>query len=401
MSSSTSIAPQGAESRKYSREIVLLITLLLLLLSAVFTAFAARMYHKKYHVLGDEWFARGEQDFHAGNATAALRDYRNALLFSPGNTNFEFHLARALAATGRDEEARAYLLSLLSESPGSGPINLELAKLAARAGTKAMPDALRYYHAAIYGVWDTDPIGMRWQIRKEFCEYLLSHNAIRQAEAEIIALGDNTSPEDIPGQLVAADMLLRARMWNRALQQYQALLKHDPHDPDVLAGAATAAFQLSQYSLAQQYFERLPRERLETADLAQMHEVSKSVVSLNPFAPGLSTNESAKRTAEALAIAVARATDCAKQHGLQPAGNAPVPASGPTPTSPLAAALAATNRSAKDWTERNLRRFPDRVEPAMQSVFNLENEAAEVCGEPQGGDYALLLIGRNQGSNSR
>jgi len=198
-------------------------------------------------------------------------------------------------------------------------------------------------------------------------------------------------------------MLLRARMWNRALQQYQALLKHDPHDPDVLAGAATAAFQLSQYSLAQQYFERLPRERLEAADLAQMHEVSKSVVSLNPFAPGLSTNESAKRTAEALAIAVAHATDCAKQHGLQPPGNAPVPASGsaPTPTSPLTAALAATNRSAKDWTERNLRRFPDRVEPAMQSVFNLENEAAEVCGEPQGGDYALLLIGRNRGSNSR
>ena len=110
MVSSTSITSDASGPKKYSREIVLLTTLLLLLLSVVFTAFAARMYHKKYHVLADEWFARGEQDFHSGNATAALADYRNALLYSPGNTNFQFHLAQALAGTGRDDEARAYLV---------------------------------------------------------------------------------------------------------------------------------------------------------------------------------------------------------------------------------------------------------------------------------------------------
>src|SRR6201987_6258923 len=122
MVSSTSITSDASGPKKYSREIVLLTTLLLLLLSVVFTAFAARMYHKKYHVLGDEWFARGEQDFHSGNAAAALSDYRNALLYSPGNTNFQFHLAKALAANGRNEEARAYLVTLLSDSPGSGEI---------------------------------------------------------------------------------------------------------------------------------------------------------------------------------------------------------------------------------------------------------------------------------------
>ena len=393
MASSTSITSDASGPKKYSREIVLLTTLLLLLLSVVFTAFAARMYHKKYHVLADEWFARGEQDFHSGNATAALADYRNALLYSPGNTNFQFHLAQALAGTGRDDEARAYLVILLSDSPGSGQINLELARIAAHAGPKAMPEALRYYHAAIYGVWDTDPIAMRWRIRREFCEYLLNNDAMNQAEAEIIALADNTSAEDIPGQKMAGNLLLRARMWSRALQEFQTLLSHDPRDPDVLAGVATAAFELGQYSKAEECLNRLPRETLSAPDLARMREVSKKVVSLNPFAPGLSTDQKAKRTATAMALAQARATACERQTDDPPSGN--------HVTSGLESALAQSNQNASDWTERNLRRHPDRVEKAMSSVFEMEDAAAERCGEPQGADYALWLIGRSRGGNSR
>ena len=393
MASSTSIPSDASSRKKYSREIVLLTTLLLLLLSVVFTAFAARMYHKKYHVLADEWFARGEQDFHSGNARAALGDYRNALLYSPGNTNFQFHLAQALAGTGRDDEARAYLMILLSDSPGSGQINLELARIAGHAGPKAMPEALRYYHAAIYGVWDTDPIAMRWRIRKEFCEYLLNNDAMNQAEAEIIALADNTSGEDIPGQKIAGNLLLRARMWSRALQEFQTLLSHDPRDPDVLAGVATGAFELGQYSKADECLNRLPREKLSAPDLARMHEVSKAVVSLNPFAPGLSTDQEAKRTATAMALAQARATACERQSDGAPSGR--------RPTSGLESALAQSNQNASDWTERNLRRHPERVEKAMSSVFDMEDAAAERCGEPQGADYVLWLIGRGPSGNTR
>src|ERR1700758_5876826 len=140
MSSPTSIPPNAAGPGKYSREIVLLTSLVLLLVFVIFTAFAARMYHKQYHVLGDEWFARGDQEFHSGNAAAALSDYRNALLYSPGNTNFQFHLAKALAATGRNDEARAYLVTLLSDSPGSGETNLELARIAPAGGPKNEPE---------------------------------------------------------------------------------------------------------------------------------------------------------------------------------------------------------------------------------------------------------------------
>jgi thioredoxin-like negative regulator of GroEL len=393
MASSTGVTSNATVPRKYTREIVLLTTLLLLLVFTIFTAFAARMYHKKYHVLGDEWFARGDQDFHSGNAAAALSDYRNALVYSPGNSNFQFHLAKALAATGRNDEARAYLVTLLSDSPGSGEINLELARIAAHSGPKAMSDALRYYHAAIYGVWDTDPIAMRWQVRKELCDYLLDNNSMNQAEAEIIALADNTGPEDFAGQKTAGELLLRARMWGRALQMFQTLLSHDPHDEDALQGSAIAAFQLAQYSQADEYLERLPREALAKPELSRIHEISRNVLSLNPFEPGLSADEKAQRAAKALALAQTRSTACDRHKGSV--------SSPGTSASALSAAIATGNENAADWAERNLRRYPERIEPAMASVFAMENAATETCGEAQGSDYALWLIGQSRNGDSK
>ena len=393
MASSTGATSNAIVPKKYSREIVLLVTLLLLLAFAIFTAFAARLYHKKYHVLGDEWFARGEKDFHSGNAMAALRDYRNALLYSPANTEFQFHLAQALAANGRNEEARAYLLALLSDSPGSGEINLELARIAAEDGAKMTPDALRYYHAAIYGVWDNDPIARRWQVRRELCEYLLNNNEMNQAEAEIVALADNTSPEDIPAQKAAGNLLLRTRMWSRALQEFQTVLSQDPDDEDALAGAATSAFELAQYAEADQYLERLPREKLASPELARMHEISRRVVYLNPFGRGLSTEEKAKRTSEAIALARSRAAACQLQSG----GGSP----GDSSKAALSSALATLDRHAADWTGRDLRKSPDRIEPAMSAVFEIEDAVSKLCGEPQGADYALWLLARRRSGNSR
>ena len=144
----------GASPRRISREAVLLLCVLSLLLLFSFTAFVSRMYHKKIHVLADDWFAAGEERFQAGDTNLALSDYQNALVYSPNNTKFQFHLAEALAATQHYDQARPYLLALLSESPGSGEVNLQLARIAAQNNTTA--DALRYYQGAIYGEWTGD-----------------------------------------------------------------------------------------------------------------------------------------------------------------------------------------------------------------------------------------------------
>ncbi len=108
-------------------------------------------------------------------------------------------------------------------------------------------------------------------------------------------------------------------------------------------------------------------------------------MTLNPFAPRLSTEEKVKRTAEALALAQARAAACERQNGsTSPSGAS---------TATLDSALAKSSQNAADWTARNLRKYPERIEPAMSSVFEIEDAAAGQCGEPQGADYALWLIG--------
>ena len=54
-----------------------------------------------------------------------------------------------------------------------------------------------------------------------------------------------------------------------------------------------------------------------------------------------------------------------------------------------------------DWGLRDLQKFPDRVDAAMQTAFDLENAAAKTCKEPQGDDRALWLLGRSRSAVGR
>ncbi len=380
--------PPPAEARRFSRETFLFASLVLLVLAFGFTAFVTRMYHMKIHTLADSWFAKGETSYKSGNAAAALVDYRNALVFSPNNTQFQFHLAQALAATGHDEEARSYLLNLLSESPGSGGINLELARIAARQNS--MAESLRYYHGAIYGVWETDPIDMRWKVRRELSEYLLDHNTANQAVAEIILLAENTPPSDTERMKIAGNLLLRAQIWPRALSVFRSILAANESDEDALAGAGVASFEMGQYSQATHYFSRLPREKLTDPKVSEMAEASRQLVAADPFSSGLSAEERSRRAAGDFSIAQSRLQACAGARGIS--------LSDSSVASPLQEAFAASQSMQKEWTMRNFRLHPDRMEAAMALVFNIENLTAQQCGPAEGEDGALWLLGRSRGA---
>ena len=368
----------------YSREAVLLGAVVLLVVLASFTAFASRMYHKTFHVLADQWFARGDRSFQAGNAAEALNDYRNALAYSPYNPQFQFHLARALAATGRQEEAEAYLLNLLSVSPGSGEINLELARSSARRKS-GMAAALRYYQAAIYGEWDHDPLLMRWDVRRELSEYLLAHGTHIQAEPELIAMAENVPLTDIARQKLAGELLVRGQLWDRALAIFRSVLAADPRDPEALAGAGTAAFHLFEFPQTLDYLRKLPPEKRSDPSIAGMLETSEQVLADDPFPSGLSPQQKAARTARDLALAESRAEQCVSQRG-ESFGQNP-------PKSDLQKLLAQAAAMKAAWSERMLARFPERIHESIAVAFQMEN-AANVCGEPQGPDRVIWLLGQ-------
>jgi len=379
-------------SAGFSREALLLTYLVLLVVLFTVTAFVARAYHRRVHTFADEWFAKGEAAFQSGDLTTALNDYRNALVYAPNNLEFQFHLARALAAAGRREEARSYLANLLTESPGSGEINLELARIAVQEASQ--PEALRYYHSAIYGVWESDPLVMRWGVRRELCEYLLDGGDENDALPDLIALAQEVSPGDTEREKDAGSLLLRARLWSRALDEFRSVLVHDQSDDVALAGAGQAAFELGQYAEALDDFDRLSPEKASQPNIAGMIETSRAVESASPLLPGLSPAEKAKRAADALAQAQSRVADCAHQQGEA--------LSEKPPRTELQKLYATSYEMNHDWSTVGLERHPDRVDAAMSLVFQMESAADQQCGEPQAGpDRILALIAQSRGATNQ
>jgi tetratricopeptide (TPR) repeat protein len=369
----------------YPRAAVLLSCLVLLLVLLALTAFISRMYHKKVHTLADDWFAAGESDFQNGDAAQAVVDYRNALVYSPGNPIFQLHLAQSLMLAGRVNEAQSYLLSLLTVSPADGEINLDLA----RAAKDSMPDALRYYHGAIYGVWQHDPVVMRWNVRRELCEYLLARSTIAQAQPEIIALAQDVPPGEIDSQKTAAALLLRGKLWSRALDAYRAILAVHKHDEDALAGAGIAAFQMGDYARARSYFGELSPQRQSAPDVSQLLAEAGDVEAENPFARELSSDERARRALAAIARAESRLSQCSQQMG-QPILATP-------PVTQLQKLYAEIEAAKGKWNRPVFARDPSAIDAAMQWVFQAESAAARQCGEPQdAADRALLLIAQSQ-----
>jgi|SRR5579863_5900457 len=401
MSATSPSAVSEKSPRIPSRELVLILCVLALVLLLALTALLSRMYHKKIHTLADAMFAQGETDERAaqqmaGQAQAAqlklaLADYRTALAYNPSNALFQFHLAKALSAAGRGEEARSYLLNLLSESPGSGDVNLELARIAAH--NNSMADAMRYYQGAIYGEWDSDPIAMRWKVRQELCDFLLSRGAVKQAAPEVIALQENTPAGDLARLRILAQLLQRTQQWNRALDVDRTLLAADRNDQESLAGAGQAAYQLGQYATAMEYFDQLPRERREQPDVASLFEMAGRILAVDPFSSGLPAEVRTQRVTNALALAQTRAEACARQTG-QSLEQTP-------PQTDLQHLYQQAKDLQQDWAPRYLQRFPDRLDAAMAYVFAVENAAATACGDPQGDDRALWLLGRSRSAVNR
>src|SRR5262249_9084269 len=147
-------------------------------------------------------------------------------------------------------ESQTYLLSLWERTPQDSTINLALARLAARRHD--LEDAIRYYHNAIYGIWDQDPDANRRHARLELIRLLLAQNALSQARPELLSMAQSL-PSDPGLRLEIAALFMRAGDQDQALNQYVEVLRLDRRNHTACAGAGEAAFQLHQYNLAQRY----------------------------------------------------------------------------------------------------------------------------------------------------
>jgi tetratricopeptide (TPR) repeat protein len=349
-----------------------------------FTGFVVRRFHALERRLAQTWYDQGEQSLKAGHSGEALSDFRNALAYSRENSLYQLRLAEALEATGRTEEARIYLLSLRDREPGNGPVNVELARLAVRE--HALPEAVQYYHDAVYCEWSGDPVVQRRAVRLELVKFLLASDQNAEARAELIAIASNL-PADAALQTQVGQLLMRAGGYDDALRVFRRALALKPHAAAALAGAGECYFQTGQYARAEVYLEQALRQDSNLKQAGAMRDTARVVLDMDPFARWLGEQERERRARRAFDQALTRLQSCTAQHRIDLKS---------PPTDPLQTLYARAMAFQPSVRQRSRGRDSEWVSSTMDLVFEIERAVSHECGAPHGPDQALLLIARAQ-----
>jgi len=382
------------------------VILLVLTLAAV-TGFAAvshlvARYNANQQSRGRKLYQQGLADAAASRYDDAINVFRAALTCDPTNSQYQLSLARALRDSNdprRLDEAESYLIALWQRAPQDAAVNLALARVAAHRGS--IEDATRYYHNAMYGVWNSDPDANRSKARIELIQFLLKRGAPDKAESELMALATALPPAP-DAHLQAAQLFAQARDYAGELAQYEEVLRSDPANSAALAGAGQAAYREGNYTTASRYLQEAVNANPQDEDSPQLLTNTELILRNDPFVGHISDVERNRRIAAAFAQAEKRLDECAQQKNVDlKATTTPATASGSAPapvptTSPLLLLQSLWTEAKPDLARLRSPAETDLPDAIMDVVFQIEQQTAATCGQPQGLDLALLLISQKR-----
>lgn len=367
------MSPRSIRAALQRRRTILALIVIGLVPAFLLTNAAVHAARGRRQQFATEWARRGDRELATGRPASAAEDYRTAQQYARDANEFRLQLAQALVAADEPVQAAAQLLTLWSRTPGDGGVNLELGRIAAHQGEVA--DAIRYYHAAIDGAWDRDPLPARRRARIELATFLLGRGALVQAQAELIALLADLPP-DANRMADVAELLLKASANDRALTLLQQALDLDPANVRALRLAGEAAFRLGDYRAARTYLRDASVRTPLDADTAKLLDLSTRVVALDPFTRGITSRERLRRALRAFDVASEWIAGCSAPE-----------------VSGLQAEVAAARPK---QTERTLARDPDAVDATLALVSKIETTAARACGAGTPDAQALLLVLRQR-----
>jgi tetratricopeptide (TPR) repeat protein len=365
--------------------------ILLILTVSAFAGFGAvghlvTRYNLNQRARGRKLYAQGVSAAESANYDYAIEAFRAALTCDPANSQYQLSLARALRDSNdprRLDEAESYLVTLWQRTPQDAAVNLALARVAAHRGS--IDQAIRYYHNAMYGVWSSDQDGNRNRVRIELTQYLLKKNARAQADSELIALAA-ALPRNTAEHLQAAELFMQAQDYAGAMAQYQFVLRIEPNNAAAMAGAGEAAYRAGDYTIAQRYLHNALSANPGDDNVRQLLATTDLVMRANPFQSHISDAERNRRIAADFAESETRLTQCAQKAGVNLV-------SGNSATQPPLAGLQARWSSVKpDLAHLQSPAETDLPDTIMDVVFQIEQQTAATCGQPEGLDLALLLI---------
>jgi tetratricopeptide (TPR) repeat protein len=437
-------SPLSLAERQARRRLILSDTLSLatLLLITVVLGFVTSRFYQSYAShqaeLAKRWTVRGEAALNSGHAQAAITALRSALAYAPGEHKIEIELAEALASAGRIQEATAYFNTLRESQPGSGIINLQLARLAARQNDAGQ--AVEYYHQAIYGSWEGDGYVRRRQVRMELINFLISKHLDAEAQNELLLAAGNAPEQDLRFHIELAQAMEQAHDPGTALRFYRDVLRRNPSSLEAAIGAGRTAFRIGRYAEAKRYLERAvnspavahqPPDVIRTSQdllrdatrlllLYPSPELRPAVRSARilgdrqiawtrlqsclpsdaktpensaqsaPAQPTAGESESSSVIPRALQGSFKSFTSTFRRHPNTPAASEP--ANLPGSTDALANLVARWNEQPQRITLSRLENDPDLAQSTIQLIYDTERLTAQVCRPPTGDDALLFKI---------
>jgi len=371
---------EGGTYRVLNRQIFLLIALAVIAIGVF--AFTRRVAAKEQQMdarTAAIWYKEGERQLGSGQIEKAIESFRKATTDALGDRTYALALANALAAGDHDAEAEQSLLRLRESDPEDAGINLQLARMAAKRGD--VPDAVRYYQNALYGRWAGSQVDERErQLRIELIRFLLGHQQRTMALSELLIL-EIELPPSAAAHVEAARFFLEAGDTQHALKNYAEAVELDKNNVDALTEAGEAAFRLRDYPKADQYLKAALELNPAPQKTRQLLSVTEMVLSDDPLDRHLTDRERQERLLLGFEQARQRLESCLSQtsdgHGTAELVGLEDQALGLEP-------------------ELHSKRPPDSelIRSGTELIYAIEKATSAACGEPQGLDQALLLIGQ-------
>jgi tetratricopeptide (TPR) repeat protein len=371
---------EGGTYRVLNRQIFLLIALAVIAIGVF--AFTRRVAAKEQQMdarIAAIWYKEGERQLGSGQIEKAIESFRKATTDALGDRTYTLALANALAAGDHDAEAEQTLLRLRETDPEDAGINLQLARLAAKRGD--VPDAVRYYQNTLYGRWTGSQVDERErQLRIELIRFLLGHQQRTMALSELLILETELPPSAV-AHVEAARFFLEAGDTQHALKNYAEAVEVDKNNVDALTEAGEAAFRLRDYQKADQYLKAALELNQAAQKTHQLLSVTEMVLSDDPLDQHLTDRERQERLLLGFEQARQRLESCLSQtsdgHGT-------------------AELVGLEDQALVLEPELHSKRPPDSelIRSGTELIYAIEKATSAACGEPQGLDQALLLIGQ-------
>lgn len=307
-----------------ARQFLRTLTLVALAIMGVFAldTFLANMEGSESHAEAVRLYAEGQHLLDQGKNDDAVSRFADALAIERTNREYQLALARAELAAGQLAQAETTLGGILLADSTGGPANLLMARVLVKQGK--IPEAISYYHRAVYGTWPSDAEANQLKVRFELIDLLAQYNRKEELLGELLAVQDQ-APDDVATRLRIGGMFLEAGSPSRAADVFEQLLKErtsatqPAETAAAYAGLGEADFARGDYRAAANDFSAAVRLNPQDQASAQRLDLSNRVLMLDPARRGLDQAERFRRSRELLDMTVHALEACSNPPDLEPA----------------------------------------------------------------------------------